>query len=353
MLNPTASLSPKVRLEIGNTPLPTKAIADIQEVTVSEQLDGVSAFSIRLNTWDLDSSQFTWIDDPLFDCGAQVKVQLGYGSQVATVLEGEITGLEPEFEQGKSPVFIVQGYDVRHRLMRGQKTRTFRQMTPTAIMRQIAQEQGLSIVCPEHPVQIPYLVQSNQSDWKFLQTHAQKIGYEIGVDGMQLHIRPRQTASLKVKTLTWKKDLLEFFPRITTLNQVSAIAVRSWDAQQKGVTITEVSADDEAEPMGTTSGAIAVRREFGASTYTVVDLPVQSAEEAQNFAKGKLEEIRLLYNMATGVCRGSPELSVGKTIEIKGVGTRFSGLYYLAAVEHRYSRSAGYQTEFKGLRSAA
>jgi hypothetical protein len=37
---------------------------------------------------------------------------------------------------------------------------------------------------------------------------------------------------------------------------------------------------------------------------------------------------------------------------VEGIGNRFSGLYYLCSVEHRYSMRKGYRTGFSARRNA-
>jgi hypothetical protein len=61
------------------------------------------------------------------------------------LIYGEITALEPEFTRDEVPIVIVRGYDLRHRLMKGQKTRTFTNTTDSAIASDIAKEANLKI----------------------------------------------------------------------------------------------------------------------------------------------------------------------------------------------------------------
>jgi phage protein D len=43
----------------------------------------------------------------------------------------------------------------------------------------------------------------------------------------------------------------------------------------------------------------------------------------------------------------------GQVIELKDIGTRFSGSYYVTAVEHRYTKRNGYVTHFKARRNSS
>ena len=53
-----------------------------------------------------------------------------------------------------------------------------------------------------------------------------------------------------------------------------------------------------------------------------------------------------------GTCLGRPDLILGKTLEITGLSKKFSGIYYITGVIHRYRSDRGYITEFRVKRNA-
>ena len=77
----------------------------------------------------------------------------------------------------------------------------------------------------------------------------------------------------------------------------------------------------------------------------VVDQPVTSQEEAKALAIALLRERAYSYITATGQVIGIPDLRPGNNIEVKGVGKRFCGTYYVTKVEHTLG-SSGYLTGF-------
>src|SRR5262249_45692154 len=116
-------LVPAVRVRINGVPLPPQIVADLISVSVQEDVDVPGMFTLQLINWDMAKQQISWADDTTwFDLGAAVEVQMGYLNRQETLLAGEITGLEPEFEADEVPTLTVRGYDQRHRLMRGQQT---------------------------------------------------------------------------------------------------------------------------------------------------------------------------------------------------------------------------------------
>lgn len=347
------SLVTKFNILIKGNRLPLKSKADILSVTVSEDLDVPAMFTFQLVNCNLVENKITWVDSELFSIGNLVEIQLGYGNNLTTLIVAEITGLEPEFSQTANSTLVVRGYDLRHRLLRGSKTRSFTQMKDSDIANKIAGEQGISIDIKDTSIKLEYVLQANQTDLEFLQQRARRIGYEVIVEGKTLYFRGHQNNTKKVLTLNRSDDLIEFSPRLSTMSQVGQIEVHSWDIKQKKVLIGKASVGDESTTMtGAMSGPKNTNQVFGKASH-IINESVLSQAEAEQIAKGQFNDMALAYIIGEGICQGNPELRVGRTIEIAGLGKRFSGIYYLTSVTHIYSQDLGYRTEFSVRRNAA
>lgn len=311
-------------------------------------------FILRLINWDMAQLQVTWADDDLMAEGNEVEIQMGYVDHLESLMVGEITGLEPEFSGSEIPILTVRGYDRRHRLLRGQKTRSFTQMKDSDIASQIASDAGLTAQTDDTQVTLDYVLQHNQTDLEFLQNRARRIGYEVVVEDKTLSFRTRQNASADVLTLTRETDLLEFYPRLTTLTQVGQVTVRGWNVKEKAKVVGQAATGDETTTMGgSTSGPSATDQAFGSVSASRVDRPVLSQAEADQIAAGRFNTMALAYIGGEGVCIGRTDLRAGKVIKIEGLGRRFSGLYYVTATSHTYTPAAGYRTAITVKRNAS
>jgi len=56
-------------------------------------------------------------------------------------------------------------------------------------------------------------------------------------------------------------------------------------------------------------------------------------------------------NLGVRVDRG--DVRAGSVVKVEGLGTRFSGLYYVISTVHSYSQAKGYRTKFSFRRNAA
>jgi uncharacterized protein len=336
----TRHLVPTFQVRLNGNDLPLSAVDDLMAVAVSEDLQVPGMFTLQLQSWDMQQQRVTWADDPVFDVGTAVVMRMGYVDHLETLLEGEITGLELEHDARDALMLTVRGYDRRHRLLRGQKTRSFTKMTDSAIARKIAQEHGLSAFVSDTTETLEYLLQHNQTDLAFLQERAWRLGYEVTVQETRLYFRPYQHRQPEVLTLD-RDDLLEFSPRLSTLSQVEAVEIRGWDVKNKQAVIGQARANGGRTQLP-----------FALGSAVSVNRPVVSQQEADEIAQGRLNDIGLDYITGAGRSLGRTDLRAGTVVRMTGLGQRFSGLYYLTATTHIYAPAEGYYTTFVVRRPA-
>ena len=317
-----------------------------------EDVHATGMFSFTLDCWDSVEMKVKWIDDDLLKEGKTVALHMGYRDRMENLFTGEISGLEPEFKTTEAPVLTVRGYDRRHRLMQRRRTKSYLKMKDSDIASQIASEANLSPEVQDTKVTLEYVLQHNQTNLEFLKDRASRIGYDVFVTDNKLYFRPPDTAGSADITLRQEIELLEFYPRSTTLNQVEQVAVQGWNPKQKKEFVGKSRPGDVRGKMGASTGPSVTQRAFDGTITVAVRSPVSSQEEADALAAGLLNEMALTYITAEGVCIGRPDLRPGKMIKIEGIGQRFSGSYYVTSTEHSYLSSRGYRTAFTVRRNA-
>lgn len=342
-------------ISVNGSPITVEAHAHVVSITVEDDAEWPSMFTVELATTIEQHDPLVWVDNDLFAIGGAVEIKLGYADPPEAVFAGEITGLEPEFSLNRLPALIVRGYDRRHRLTRGRKTRSFVQQKDSDIASQIAGEAGLSVSATDSEVTHDYVLQANQSDMEFLQERARRIHYEIAIEDTTLHFRPVAFDQSESLTMSSDGDLLEFYPRLVSAFQLSEVAVRSWSPKDKKEIVGQAKKGDEPSTMGgNKSGPATVESAFGVSAAGLIgDRPVMSQAEADQVAKARYNNAALTFVHGEGVCYGRADLRGGKVIKIEGVGQRFSGNYLVTSAQHRYSPQRGYYTYFNVRRNAS
>ncbi|MEC4811803.1 MAG: contractile injection system protein, VgrG/Pvc8 family [Scytonema sp. PMC 1069.18] len=350
--NLRAPITPRFDIFINGQPLSNQsfdAFSHIVRLVVDDDTELPSMFTLEFTS--AEDSENLWLNDyGLFAIGAEVEIQVGYDNNIETLILGEITGLEPRFSVSDPLSLIVRGYDRRHRLQRGRKTRSFVDQKDSDIAARIAQEVSLSPNVTDSSVLHPYVLQANQTDWEFLQQRAKQIQYEVVVEGKTLFFRPVNNSNSAELTLSLDDYLLEFCPYLSSVGQVNQVTVRGWDFQQNAVisgnssTVTNMG--------GRRNGAELSSQAFGNAIAQISNHPIMSQSEADQLAVAQLNRTALNLITGEGVCLGSTNLRAGRVIEIKDIGLRFSGRYYVTSASHRYSYE-GYYTHFCVRRNAS
>ncbi len=339
-------------LVINGKALPNDARPFISAIVVDDSIALPSMFSIEvISSFELDDLNH-WIDDELFAVGGVVEIKLGYGNDLETLIIGEITGLEPEFAFDRLPTLTVRGYDLRHRLQRGRRTRTFVKQRDSEIAEKIAGDAGLRARATNSEITHDYVIQANQTDLEFLQERARRMEYEVLVYDKDLIFRPVKNNEGEVLTLTMDDHLLEFYPRLSATRQVTEVSVRAWDAKQKKGVVSNARSNDSVRAMGKgDSGPALNYKAFGTMADVMSAQPFMTQAEGDLIAKATLNRKALALIEGEGLALGRTDLRAGKVIKIDGIGSRFGGNYYVTAAVHRYGAESGYRTQFQVRRN--
>jgi phage protein D len=78
----------------------------------------------------------------------------------------------------------------------------------------------------------------------------------------------------------------------------------------------------------------------------VFRIPCRSKKEADHIAESKLASLSHVRAEGYGEAEGVPTLTAGRTVELAGMGSRFSRNYYVTKATHRIGGS-GYRTSFE------
>ena len=345
---PTPSeLASQISIRLDGTEVQEPVMVNLAAVVVDQHSHLPDMFTIRLHDPDLEL-----LDEGPFDLTKETEIaaEKPDGEQV-TLMKGEITALEPEFDEGMIAKLVVRGYDKSHRLYRETKSVAYLNKKDSDLASEIAQSLGLQAEVDVTSSVYDHIYQHNQSDLAFLMQRAWRIGYECFVADGKLHFRKPPSGSAEV-TLTWGDDLLSFHPRMTLAEQVDEVIVKGWDADkqvpivgkaQKGRLSPQV---EESKDGASWAGA------FGAGKLVIVDQPVASQAEADGLAAARLDEISGAFIEAQGVAFRRPDIQAGRMVKLEALGKRFSGTYLVTNATHVYT-AEGLRTTFtvRGSRS--
>jgi phage protein D len=325
------------------------------------EMEHMTSFALTINNWDDRNFRFKYSDEQDFDVGQRVHVMLGYADQLRSMVTGYITTLTPRFPESGQPTLGVSGLDamvlLRDRKPTGSDQRKFVNMTDADIAKVIARRNGLRCEATQGGEKHDLVIQKNQDDAQFLMERASRIDYDCFIhtdpvgNASTLHFEvptdARDGRRARVYRFVWGESLIAFNPVLTIARQVSKVTVRGWNPATKSVIEGSAGPDDlpGAKKNGD-SGPQVVASKLGNKQDVVLDALVTSQQEARALALQLLRERAYDFITGSGDVIGLADLRPGDNIDLAGLGTRFTGTYYVKKVEHAFGAN-GYTTHFE------
>jgi phage protein D len=349
----TETLIADYEISSAGSRIPPEAQAVVTGIEVDLDVENAGMFSLLLHAGEREQERHTWIDGDLFRPGTEIKIKIGYGSTLTTMIAGEITALTPEYPDNGAVILRVRGYDRLYRLGFGRKTYAFRNMKDSDIASQIATDWQLTPQVDATDETHEYVLQRNQTDREFLAERARRLRYELRVEDRTLYFQPPKDDAGAVMTLTYGETLIDFFPVLSTVWQTSKAAVRGWSVKDKQAVSGEAGNDDVASSMGgSETGPQAAERVAGEQVRILAGEDAATQGAAEGLAKAALNRAAMEYITGEGSSVGDPAIKPGSVVELTGLGLRFSGRYYVTGCRHILG-GRGYHTHFTVRRSAA
>jgi uncharacterized protein involved in type VI secretion and phage assembly len=355
-------------LKIDGQPATDSLLEDILQISIEESLHlpGMFTLVIRNDYFSARDGENPWMYDDKFAIGKSIEI--GFTSsttedndfseaKVNTLINGEITAIEAQFNPESQAPIIIRGYDKSHRLHRGRYNRSFQNMKDSDIVSKIIQEVGISAGTidksggPYGFGEPPgYVFQENQTNMEFLRERAARCGFELFVQDDKLNFR-KPTAGDSL-TLKWLKEITSFHVRISSAEQVSSVEVRGWDYQNKQAIVSSKTSQTGGivTSINQGKGETVSKAFIGSPKMIVVDQPVSSSDESDAIAQSLYNELSGEFVQADAKAVGNPEIRPGKVIKLTEMG-KYSGSYYVTETRHIF-QNRFYTTEFsiRGLR---
>lgn len=335
---------PNYRILINGTELGQEVRNAVDGVTVEDELNVPTMFTIRLNTVNFENGSWRGLDFTSFKPGQEIKIFMGL-DQTSEMVIGEITALDLTF--GNSSYMDIRGFDRLHKLRFGTKRRSFKDMKDSDVVSSIANEVGLTPQTEATKTTYSYLFQNNQSNYEFLLERSKRIGYELLTNNKTLIFRASKESEAPELSLQYDIDFEKLSLRLISPTAGSTVEARGWDIKTKEVIAYKASSGSESSLMGGQESGFQISKSaFGDSSLAVLDGKVKDGSDAEEVAKAGYNHLLREFISGEGTCPGDPRIRAGRVIELKGLGNRFSGPYYVYSSIHAI-KEEGYLTTFK------
>lgn len=353
-------------------------LRDVQEVTFTDDMVQPSFFEIVLNDWDPVTKAVKYsspwnetgvIKDletgskiPVFEPGKKLDLAFGYSltKDTTPLIKAEIVSVSSSFPASGLPTVRIRAVDADWRALQKKQIDGTFDGIGTEIAKTLCGSDYLTnfdeVSDPGDPKE-KFAVEGSLFD--ALSTLAK--GYKLN-----LAFLPDKAGATK-KTITfsklatseatpvakfiWGRTLQSFTPVLSAAAQVSEVVVRGANLLEKGAkqkidvkkTWNDVKFIDKA--FGPGGLEMLKAASIGKREIIKPDKAI-TKKAAEEEALSRLEEMASTLVTANGTSIGLPQLRAGSTIEVEGVGVRFSGVYRLTQTTHTIGGS-GYTTSFQ------
>ncbi|MFZ5986677.1 MAG: phage late control D family protein [Bacillota bacterium] len=337
------------RIKLNGSEISREFMASVEGITIEDEINLPSIFSIKLNMVDFKNGKWQGIDLKAFKPGDKVTVSVGL-DKVEPMISGEITSLDLNLCEHSQ--LELRGYDFLHRLRMGTRNKAFIKKKDSEIVSEIAREHGLTAVVDDTKTTYPYLFQNNLSNFEFLLQRAARIDYEVYTEDKKLYfVKSRSQKAPELPELKYRIDFEQLSLELRTLTRGSEVEVRGWDVKEKKEVKGLAKKGDETTKMGgKESGFEFSAKALEKSPVAVAEDYLVDRSEAQNVALAQYNTLLREFITGEGKCWGNPLLRAGKTVKLSGIDERFSGIYYIVSTVHSID-STGYTTTFKVKRT--
>lgn len=323
-------------------------------VSLDSALKEMDQFTFVINNaFDIDTREFISKPkrlDEFFSFGRRVEIFMGYLDKPKLMQTGIITSFRTSYPANGIPQITVGGHDLSYCMGKGKKSKSWNDKKDSDVVAEIAGKYGLDAKVEDTEVQHNRIEQSQQTDYEFISKKlgADRNGFELYVRNKTLIFKAPANDEGSLLTLEWGAGLVSFTPEINLAEQITKVEVAGWDVRTKREIIGRAQIGDEpGRDAGRRSGGQYLTEVCRQSEQPAhrVRLSVRSQQEANRNAKAILTKVSEGLVKGSGESIGVPELRPDINVELKGLGAKFSKVYYVEKTMHTVD-SSGYKTTF-------
>ncbi len=305
----------------------------VTEIEFEDVEAGADKLTLTLDNYDL-----SLFDEPNLKKGNMLEVSWGYIGQMRDAQEcviQKVTGATKVKVEALAKSILMA---------KTVKSRLFEHMKRSDVARKIAAEYGYTgndVDIDDTEVVLPSITQAKVTDAAFLTAMAAREKFQFYVDASGFHFVRRKmnkapTMVLEYFTDPGIGDIIDWNVENDITAKPGAITARGRDPMKKST--IDVTANDGNTPRTTLGETIEIVDPETKTTTTIVQnvastyvgqTTATSAEAAKREVAGAFISAQQTAVVLKIAMRGRPRLNAKSIIEIRGIGKRLSGRYYV------------------------
>lgn len=273
-------------------------------------------------------------DQPAFLPGAKVEISAGYDGKNAVVFSGVVIRQGIEIDRFSGSKLVVELSDQALKMTLSRKSAVYEKIKDGDLIGKLISANGLAKDVAATSVVNEELVQYYVSDWDLMVTRAEANGLVVIVDAGKVTVKKPDTGKAAALTVSYDGSIYNLRAEMDATTQYASSAIMSsaWDSDTLKVVQAGPGPVDVAEVGNVTSAKLA--QVFDVSPYPQLTGAMVDAASLKEWSSAELMKSKLSKIRGSVSFQGSSTIKAGGTLELAGVGTRFTGTVWVGGVHH-------------------
>lgn len=321
---------------------------EVLSVATLKEANRIPSARVVLRDGDAAAEDFPLSNGAELVPGGELEIKVGYASDETTIFKGIIVKHGIKVRGQGSSALVVDCRDPAVKMTVGRRSRYFIDKTDSAVMEEIIGGYGLTADVAATDVTHPDLVQYDVSDWDFLVSRADANGRLVIADDGTVAVQAPKLDGAADLSILFGDSIYELDAAIDARRQYGSVRAYAWDYSAQEVLQKDGSAPSPASAQGNLSESD-LAATIGLDELALRHTGRLDGQEMKVWADAQLARSSLAKIVGRAKIRGFAAIKPGQLVEVNGVGERFSGTAFVAAVRHEIVRGAWYTDVQFGL----
>lgn len=313
-------------------------------VSITKMVNRISSARLVYLDGSASSGDFPLSNTDTFLPGKKVEIFAGSVNEQVSLFNGTVVRQSIKVRGQSASQLVVECRHDAYRMTVGRKNAYFFDQTDSDIISALLDSASLDADVESATVTHKQQVQYDSTDWDFLVARVEACGKGVFTNGKKVRVASLKFGGTPVCTLLYGATILEMDAEMDARNQYPSVKSFTWNPAQQAV--AEMEAVDPGQPApGNVStdelAAVAGLDHLRLQSVAVTDEEAQAWADAQ-WLKSKLSKISGRIK-----CEGIAGVNPGDTVEVDGVGERFSGKILVTGVRQDFDNVQGWKTHLQ------
>ncbi len=314
--------------------LPCADSRKVQSMMIVKEINKIPTARITFSDGNVAEKDFPLSSGDDLVPGKYLEIQAGSTIVESGLFKGVIVKQSVKFRSNGRSILIVECKDPAFSMTLHRRNKSFDNMKDSEVFEALLAGYDVEYELEETPGVHEQLIQYDTTDWHFLLNRAEVNGLVVIADDGAIRVIPPSLDEKYGAPFTFGRNILDFDAEMDARYQMQRVSASAWDAA--GQSVQENQAGNEAAEVAGMPSALELAAAIGNTAVQLQHGGARTPEELQKWAEARLTTTRLAKIRGRIRAPGIHPAKPGQTIQLEGVGRRFSGPSFVSGVRWEF-----------------